>query len=222
MRSALLVAGLLLVTVMPRTDVHGQELEPARILGLIEIPSILGYAEPTPQESSAITLYSLPAIGSDPVGVLEAPDQIEAREHGYEESGAVVYGYQRAENQTWYRVRLMSGQAGWLSERDAGRFHPLTQLLDSSLAYMTDAWDGRVYVKAGREASTQLVQDAGPETSIEIASSARIGDDIYFLVVVLSGSICTSDEPGEVIAAGWVPAYAENGEVNLWYWSRGC
>ncbi len=226
MRIGRLIVLLVAATATAGVEVDAQLDEGERILGLVEIPRVFPQVFPNPdsppREMGPVTLRSGPSSQAEEVAVLETPDQVESLEHSYEESSAVVYGYQRAEGQSWYGIRTASGQFGWLPQEEVGRFRPLAELFDDSLAYLTEDWDGRLFRVAGGGETGEAVRTTAGHTPIAIASSEMVGTEIYFLVVVLAESPCESMGPREVVAAGWVPAYSAADDLNLWYYSRGC
>jgi hypothetical protein len=53
------------------------------------------------------------------------------------------------------------------------------------------------------------------------AVGSAVRDGRLWLYVRLLDAVCLAREPVE-IARGWVPAKTASGELNAWFWSRGC
>lgn len=116
---------------------------PLRLAGIVEVPAMFNRysADGTPMPPQKhVEIRTRPAADSPVAATIADPDQLESREYGYEERGAVVY----ARDRTWSLVRTDSGLVGWLSPQDAGEYHTLEALLDhyDDVADLTDAWDG--------------------------------------------------------------------------------
>jgi hypothetical protein len=118
---------------------------PLRTIGLVEVPRLFNLYSPdghriAPAKNFGIELRTRPALDSPIAARIVAPDQLKAKEYGYEELGAVVY----ARDRNWSFVETSKGVAGWLAPADAGAFHSLESLITDGLTYLTDDWNGFV------------------------------------------------------------------------------
>lgn len=137
--------------------------------------------------------------------------------------GFAVFEYLHDGNQPWYRIRMVGTDTyGWLTEHPEFEFHGITSLVTNSLSYLTSAWDKRVYSDPRKLESASILDVAGEEIPIEVASSANIDGNLWLLVVVLSESQCSSAYPAAVVGSGWVPVASSSGKLNTWFYSRGC
>jgi hypothetical protein len=122
---------------------------PLRLAGIVEVPAVFNRytpdGNPIPQEKT-VEIRTRPAVDSPIAALIAEPRQLESREYGYEESGAVVYARERG----WSLVRTESAD-GWLAPEDAGMYHALDALLaeHDELADLTDAWDGTIVSTPG-------------------------------------------------------------------------
>jgi hypothetical protein len=190
-----------------------------QILGLVELPRVWGpdgaHLDPHVVEPPVI-VYSAPTTATAVVERIRLSEEIESREHGYEENSAVVYGIER----DWYRVKLRSGKYGWLPPAEAGTFRSVEQLLSVGLAHVTDAWDG--FLAAAP--STTAQRRRSPTTagdSIGVIETRRTGDTLWIRIAVLDPGHCEAAQPRPV-ATGWIRAYAPSGALTVWFSSRGC
>jgi hypothetical protein len=87
--------------------------------------------------------------------VVRVADDLETREHGYEEVSAVVHDSKTG----WYGLRCR-GTDGleWGAASDAGTFRPLEELVQHGLAYLTAAWNRVLYQKPHRTAPSHRVR----------------------------------------------------------------
>jgi hypothetical protein len=133
-------------------------------------------------------------------------------------------------NRTWYLLQYKARNRidkGWLSQRDAGPFRTLSELLIGRRAFLTDAWDRVLYTAPNPDAATQLISKARETRSVAVGSAANSPresadpKDLWLLVVILDGSFCDGG-PQTVVAAGWVRAHSTTGRPTTWHYSRGC
>jgi hypothetical protein len=61
----------------------------------------------------------------------------------------------------------------------------------------------------------------GERRHVVFADTFGEAGQLWFLVVVVDGTICDGG-PRSVLAAGWIPAHSASGQLNAWYYSRGC
>jgi hypothetical protein len=188
-----------------------------RLAGLVEIPSVLG--DPQGSKHAVVTLRAAPSDTAPVACRVRAPDDLETREHGYEELSAVVYDAKPG----WYALRCR-GVEGlvWLAAADSGTYRGMDELLRDGLAYLTETWDRRLFRKPGTTAASHRATVEDPQPDITLADTAMIDDDLWLLVVVHGPGRCTADEPGPVLDAGWTPAHNNDGAVTAWFYSRGC
>jgi hypothetical protein len=193
-------------------------LGPPRVIGLVEIPSVL--SEPQAAARRAVTLRTEPSDAAPVACVVRAAEDVDTREHGYEELSAVVY-----ETRTgWYGLRCHGSgdRLAWLPAKDTGPFRPLEELVQHGLAYLTTQWDRSLYEKPRRSAASHRLRLASREPDITVADSTVVDGELWLLVIVFGEGRCRAEEPGPVVDAGWIPAHAANGESAAWFYSRGC
>jgi hypothetical protein len=191
-------------------------IAPPGLVGLVEIPSVLGDPEVATQGS--VTLRTEPSTTAPVACVVRAAADLETREHGYEELSGVVYDSRPG----WYglRCRGVDGLA-WLAASDAGTFRRMDELLKDGLAYLTAEWDRALYQRPRRTAAAHRVRVESREPDITVADTTIVDDELWLLVVVHGEGRCTAEEPGPVVDAGWTPAHTRNGDVTAWFHSRG-
>jgi hypothetical protein len=199
------------------SNMPGAERTP-HLIGLVEIPSVLG--DSSASAHRPVTLRT-EASGTAPVAcIVRTADDLETREHGYEELSAVVY-----ESKTgWYRVRCTSGGArpAWLAAGDGGTFRPLEELVKDGLAYLTPEWDRSLYQRPRRTAGSHRVRVAAEQPDITVADTTEVDGELWLLVIVYAEGRCTAAEPAAVLDAGWTPAHSTTGGTTAWFYSRGC
>lgn len=196
-----------------------------RIIGSVEIPALHDTVnrEHRTKQPRAIPLYSDPA--EDAARVMTAKDrsEIESLEHGYEQVSAGVVEIKSQGGHRWYRVQYKSAGrtgTGWLSERDAGRFRTLSEILKGR-GFLTDAWDGVLYRAPRQAAPKETAPQLRDRPDVLVADSAGDPEKLWLLVVIVDGTICDNGSRS-VIAAGWIPAHSESGRLTTWRYSRGC
>lgn len=192
-------------------------VESPRIIGLVEIPSVLG--DPEGPGHRAVTLRTDPLETAPVSCVARGADDLETREHGYEEVSAVVYDSKTG----WYGVRCRGAdRLAWLAVSEAGQYRPLEELVQHGLAYLTAQWNRVLYQKPHRSAASHRVRVETSEPDITVADTAMVDEELWLLVIVYGEGRCTADEPGPVLDAGWTPAHTRNGDSTAWFHSRGC
>jgi hypothetical protein len=196
------------------------------MIGLVEIPAVFGRSVPGGPPGAAperpprpISLRERPSRESRIVGSASSPDQIEAREHDYENMSAVVY--QRT--QGWYRIGYRTdGRVlpAWVSPDEAGPFRSLPELLMNGLAYLTNEWDRMLLPEPGGVGMRIPAAEEFPH--VNVIESREWQGGLWLRVELLAPGRCR--EPGEppVVAWGWIPAHASSGKPNAWFFSRGC
>lgn len=206
-----------------------------RIIGLVEVPEIFGTAEgpgsgqQTPVPNSApLNLLVEPRTGAQVSVTVRSERDLISRESDYEIRSAVVTDARDG----WFKLKTEKSE-GWLEPRFAGRFHPLMELYTESLTYLTAEWNGRVFHAAGKkdgvtEIPVDHVTDGDNEkwatnlAGAEVIESQNVDGQLWLKVKVFHPDVrCEGTEPRES-AEGWIPAYADSGELNVWFYSRGC
>ena len=193
------------------------------LIGLLVIPSLFAADSSGQTTDTQLPVWSAPSQASKSLATVSNADVLESHEWTYEEPAAAVYDYRHDGQTSWYQIRMMpSGKTGWVESGTGRVFHPLSSLISESLPYLTSTWDGRTWRIAGNHDSTSKVEQRKPKTPVVVADSAILENKLWFLVVVLEESPCASAEAPAVLKAGWIPAHAEAGFLNIWFYSRGC
>ncbi|HEU4830042.1 MAG TPA: hypothetical protein VFT04_12690 [Gemmatimonadales bacterium] len=157
---------------------------------------------------SLLGLFVLPA---------DSLARFETREHGYEESSAVVYGA----SGPWVLVGLADSGRTWL-RRDRGALIPLEALLREGLSHLTDAWDGTLRFAPDAASSVVPIPHAGDagEDVPAVLLGTRMVDGTLWLEIEVLDQICGADT-SRAVAKGWIPAWT-GGKPTMWFHSRGC
>lgn len=123
-----------------------------RTIGIVEVPGLFNFNlvdpdGPVPQRKGGarILLRTRPTLDAPIAATIAEHEDLDSREYGYEESGALVYGRERG----WSLVKTTDGVTGWLAPGDSGEFHSFEALIESGLTYLTDDWDGFVSSSPG-------------------------------------------------------------------------
>lgn len=199
-----------------------------RVVGLVELPAIhAAVNEGRPDvASTSVDIRREPNENSALVVAVQDWRQLESREHGYEQVSAAAYALAYApRGGPWYRVRFTVGgetDYGWVEHADGTQYRAVHSLVSSGLAFLTEAWDGRLLERPTPEAPARTLRRDGESYSVRVidAHSARGHSDAWYLLAVVRGE-CTG-EPLEIVATGWVSAYAPDGGNTVWFRSRGC
>jgi hypothetical protein len=152
-----------------------------------------------------------------PVDAFQRPDRLSPVAVRFEtnRSGAAL----RTLNGIPHEVLVFDTRPGWFEvalRRENRREEPRVWLEDAAV------W--RFHPVTDEAEQTRLADRAwGPEVRAARAVEFRqVGDRLWIEVEVLSHSICESTEEPTVTARGWIPAHAESGAANIWFFSRGC
>lgn len=204
-----------------------------RRIGLLELPALRGHVESgkSVTDFSAV-VFAAPArtAKSRQVQSSDIHDQQDGwlllKEHGYEEYSVVVLERRAAGGQRWARVALAGESASggaWLPEPAGATFRAYADLVKESLAFLTEAWDGRVWeLPDGPTPKTvPFRQIQRPEHAADVFEYREVNGQLWLRVKILSESPCETDQPASLIA-GWVPAYNARGEWVADFYSRGC
>lgn len=154
-----------------------------------------------------------------------APEQLESREHAAEQVSAVVFDRAGADGGGfWYELRYSEGGeslSGWLSPGAAGPFRSFVEVIHGGLTYFTADWDRRLFERPDQNAPSRSFQALGERPDVKVADARCAGEDLWLLVVLVRGNLCDGGGT-EIVATGWVPAYADDGGVTVWHFARGC
>lgn len=199
-----------------------------RIIGLVEIPvlhdPVNSGNEDAPHES--IVLRAYPAADSAVAFTIAERQQLDSREHGYEQISATVYSTSTdSHGGLWYRLRQATADQedfGWLSPVDAGQYRDVHSLMEEGLSYLTEDWDRRLFQDPMTTSPATTIPDAERRSVVRIIGiyHEHGSREPWYRLEIVKGS-CMEDQP-EVVATGWVPAYAASGRNNVWFYSRGC
>jgi hypothetical protein len=214
-----------------------------RVIGLLSLPEVYGSRVCSPFEPEPVALYSSVKDSTPTAFILVdqnwsfAPhggcEGLEVRVHegtrrhelptlefDYEMPGAIVL----EQRGRWFKVRLAAG-SGWIAASPADRFMPLSQLFEEfvGVTAITNSFNGRLVAAPGRaaDATSPMVSTSQPARVMEIRDLAGRS---WVRVEVMNHSICSAAEhgPPDVIATGWMPLHAADGEPTIWFSSRGC
>ena len=170
-------------------------------------------------------LYDAPMRAAKARKVLSGtgPAQLVLKEHGYEEYSVVVLERKPG----WARVALGGGQSGqqgsaWLPEPSGATFRAYADLVKESLAFLTEAWDGRVWDAPGGVArSVAFKQIQRPEHPADVFGYRELNGQLWLHVNVFSESPCEQQQPLS-LSEGWIPAYSPQGAWTADFYARGC
>src|SRR5262245_47226780 len=144
-QSAVAALALTAITTVGTVGAIGQTATRAptlRAIGIVEVPRLFNRFSPDGTlllpPDGRLDVRVRPQRGSRVIFTVTSADMLEAREYGYEETGALVFARERG----WSLVKTTSGLTGWLAPADTGLFHSLESLIGHRLAHLTDAWDG--------------------------------------------------------------------------------
>jgi hypothetical protein len=218
-------AAVLVFCLLSRATAWAQDEYPrGAIIGSVEIPAL--FDESSRKSSNAralVTLHSRPSEGAPPVVVVKDRTVLETLEYGYEELSVGVLEISWQNNERWYLVQYKSGdrtEKGWLSPRDAGTFRFLLNILQGRMGFLTSAWDRVLYRAPKIDAAKESLPKLSDKPDVVVATGAGDPQQLWLLVVLLDGTICTGGSRA-VLAAGWIPAHSA-GQVTTWHYSRGC
>jgi hypothetical protein len=213
-----------------------------RVIGLLELPTVLGIGPCVPFEAKPVAVYAGPnrsrVIGSLQVdkpwtphpqgGCTEAEVSLHqgkarhplpTREVGYEMRAAIAL----EERNGWIKIRLAKG-AGWLAPSPRHEFVSFATLLlvYTPLTALTDEFKGQLLRRTpGGEAFGTPLDDLA---HVRVTDVRQLGTEYWVGLDVMSHSGCDGniDREPYAVSFGWVPAHAANGEPNVWFFSRGC
>lgn len=214
-----------------------------RVIGLLSLPQVFGSTMCAPFEPQDIPLHSTPNDGTAfafvhvdqnwsfaPHGGCEGlkvsvhrgaeRDELPTREYDYEMPGAIVLEQQSG----WFRVRLQQG-SGWIKASIADRFMPIAELFEEfvGVTSITQSFTGPLLAEPGGRAVTPAPKVVPPHP-VQVLEFRDAGGRSFVKVDVMSHSLCDAGNhgPPEVVATGWLPLHAANGDPTVWFSSRGC
>ncbi|MSO20150.1 MAG: hypothetical protein EXQ56_06735 [Acidobacteria bacterium] len=191
---------------------------------MLELPALRMHVEAGKMvEEFALAVYDAPARGAKSRRVVanSQSGQLVTKEHGYGEYSLVVLERRAVGGQGWARVALNDGNA-WIPEPAGATFRAYADLVKGSLAYLTEAWDGRVWDSPGGIAKMiPFRQIKRPEHAADVLEYREVSGQLWFRVNVFSESPCETEQPVSLIA-GWVPPYNARGQWTADFYSRGC
>lgn len=195
------------------------------MIGLLELPSIFGVADPNgppgstlPFNKKSIRIYSAPSINSTVIKLVECKNDLELKEHGYEVLSAVAYQQKKG----WYLIGIKNNKLnkGWITPNDAGKFRPYEELIVNSLTYLTNEWDGIIRkVPAINSNFESLIKLSTGH--VRIIATKKVDNKLWLQIELLNPGWCTLEDP-QVINKGWIPAFSLKDHPNVWFYSRGC
>jgi hypothetical protein len=214
-----------------------------RVIGLLSLPEVFGARQCAPFEPEQVALHEAPKdakafafIRVDQnwsfaphggceglrVSVHEGSQRYElpTLEFDYEMPGAIVL----EQRNRWFKVRLASG-SGWIDASPVDRFMPLSELFEEfvGVTAITTSFNGRLVMAPGRAADPSGVRVIATQPARVIEIRSVFGQS-WVQVEVMDHSICTAADngPPDIVATGWMPLHAADGEPTIWFSSRGC
>lgn len=211
----------------------------APIVGLLTLPELFGHGPCEQFSPKVIPLYSV-SESEQAVGVIRV-DQfwrfaavggceglivnvhnkadgsvslLDTQEFDYESPAAVVL----EQHNDWFKLRTADGPV-WIQATPQAKYHSLASLLQKRLSYITPASAGHIFTRPG---GSDISASVSGETSVSVVKSTNVDDKLWLYVQVMSHSICDPSEKPDVVLQGWMPAYTPAGQLNLWFYARGC
>jgi hypothetical protein len=176
-------------------------------------------ARPTP-----VPLFAEADGQSARIATVSSADSLEWREFEYEAPAAVAYG---ETEDGWVRIALVEDggrRYAWVPPGHRGTLHALGALLESGLAYLTPEWDGRLREMPSPASASAHVDRTDPDDlpDVNVIRVVESEGETWLQVELLGPGRCEGAEAPVVEASGWVPALADSGRPNAWFYSRGC
>ena len=192
-------------------------------IGLVALPALDAWDGTTgaARQPTPITVYTSPADDAAVHTTITRWDDLPNDEYGYEQAGAIALERRGG----WTRIALAAGD-GWVAPADAGAFHAHETLVTNGLAYLSAAWDGRLWAAPGGAAPARAIDPAwrehlGQHIGVETRDAARIDGVLWLRIAIIWPPPCVGDTP-QPVAEGWVTALAASGAPAVWFHSRGC
>jgi hypothetical protein len=237
--AALLFFFMSSVGTQAQTNWEYLEQSPERILGLLNLPEIVGDGCGASQKRASARVFSLPSANGTHVGTIYMRDegnagcwltvertagskeQAPTLESGYEIAAAIVY----ERRGSWFRIALSEGSA-WIRRSDSTDFLPYPEILRENLSHIQQGWDAKLRDTPGSSGKIKSVPPGWTARSdqhidIEFLSSRRVGNELWIHVQLMTER-CGQTVEGVAITTGWIPAYRANRSPSAWFSSRGC
>lgn len=162
----------------------GQEWVPSgRFIGSVEIPKLHDSMNTGRTDTQgSVALYAQPDASSKPVIVINNWRHIEYLEHRSDQVSALVFEQRTVKDESWYRVEYTLPEregVGWLRHHDASQFRSLYNLLNGRMAFMTDAWDRRLYIAPGRKAEQPVPTSLKKQPNAVVAAAHDVGRELW-------------------------------------------
>jgi hypothetical protein len=208
----------------------------AALIGLLEVPLMydaLPSDDPKLSTPKRLEAHEQPSVNTRVVATLDATGitradgvrcgwhrepQCRYHESAYEVSALAVFAMRP---DGWYRIAIDRDgvQFGWI-QSDATH-HPLESLAlgQERLTYLTPAWRGTLHDRGG---ANRVAVPRKAQTPYRALRPIAITGRLWIEVEVLAGACSGGPEDERVVGKGWVPVRDAAGELNVWYWSRGC
>lgn len=219
---------------------------PDGLVGLLDVPSLLGSGACTQRSGAHYPLLQAPAAGAAQVGMLEAPP-IAAGQTGCSQD-ALVPRVRKAgdawsspvptrevrvghpalividQRQGWFQV-LVGDTGAWLAQPPASRFYDYDELIIGSPVHPLRGWDHRVCATPRREDCRAMALPKNP--ALRVGRVQSFGPEVWFRVEFGIGACEGLAKPGRDTLTGWIPGYAlpaSNGRrpLTLWFDPHGC
>lgn len=214
-----------------------------RVLGLLALPQVFGSGECAAFEPEEIPLYAQ-VNDAKPIASIHVDQNWSFAPHGgceglkvsvhrgedrqdlptlefdYERPGVIVLD----QRDGWFKIRVEKGSA-WLKASPADHFMSLADLFEEFIGVtaITKSFSGRLVDAPGRPATNANPRIDGAHP-VQVAEVRSVFGQAWAHVEVFNHSICSAAEngPPDVIARGWMPLHAADGEPTIWFSSRGC
>jgi hypothetical protein len=212
---------------------------PERIIGLLDLPDIVGQGCGAPEKRSTTPVFRSPSQNVPQLGTIYMRDEgsagcglmiertggvkeeVPTLESAYEISAAIVY----ERRGSWFRIRLKAG-FGWIRRNDAKDFLSYPELLGERLSYILQGWDGTLRETPG--ASGRVIPlspgwkaSLNRQLNTEFLGARRAGNDLWIHIQLITER-CGQSLAGVTPVTGWIPAYQSNRSPSAWFSSRGC
>jgi len=213
---------------------------PERIVGLLDLPDVVGQGCGTLEKPATPRVFSAPSQNGPHVGTIYMRDEGDAGcglmiemgggvkeevptlESGYEIGAAIVY----ERRGSWFRIRLKDGSV-WIRRGDQKDFLPYPEILRENLGHTMQRWDGTLRAVPGLSGR---IAPLPPEwkvlldrqLSIEFLGSRNVGNDLWIHIRLITGACGQTLEGVKAPVTGWIPAYQSNRSPSAWFSSRGC
>ena len=219
-----------------------------RVVGLLEVPEILGEVECKDFKPRSLSFYASPSKAQPAAGTIEArpyrppedPDcyfpkvvvrraavrtseeELPNEEVGYEMKAAVVY----ERNGRWFRIALSKG-SGWIEREGTMEFlpYPAGLVSDDHLTYLRQDWDGTLWSTPGTASAAPAPRGwqvyRARNLPIRVLATRTVGSDVWIQIRFETDEVCGRTLEGVTPLQGWIPAYREKA-TSVWFHSRGC